>query len=90
MANKDWWNGQLQSNGELANWVSQLQIDEDDPGVAFNWNDVALDAFVQAANASGAPQPPWLTTAPGTSVERSLLINFCTCHREHDSVFLEV
>ncbi|KAG7388357.1 hypothetical protein PHYBOEH_007884 [Phytophthora boehmeriae] len=49
----------------LDEYLSSIQIDDDDPAFLFDWQEDNVNAFVAAANGLNAAQaPPWLRTRP--------------------------
>ncbi|GAB9476920.1 hypothetical protein Gpo141_00013979 [Globisporangium polare] len=52
----------------LDEYVSSIQIDDDDPGFLLDWEVDNVNAFVDAVNGLNAAQaPPWLRTRPITA-----------------------
>lgn len=50
---------------QLDEYLSSIQIDDDDPAFLFDWQEDNVNAFVAAANRlSAARAPPWLRTRP--------------------------
>ncbi|DBA00788.1 TPA: hypothetical protein N0F65_004693, partial [Lagenidium giganteum] len=49
----------------LDEYLSSIQIDDDDPAFLFDWQEDNVNAFVAAANGPNAARvPPWLRTRP--------------------------